>query len=139
MLDEILNKVFHKAQFWVHYFLILMWLTYFMNAKKMILQIMLTPQVPIFVVLTHSHCHFWIIKGWIATKVFNWFVNNHIKASSGKCHLLLNTKSLDVGSIDGMQITSSNDRMQITSGTAETLLGITNDSAKFWKWSICHI
>ena len=53
-----------------------------------------------------------------------------MKANSGKCHLLLNSKSLDVGSIDGMQITSS---------TAETLLGITTDSAKFWKSSICHM
>ena len=62
-----------------------------------------------------------------------------MKANSGKCHLLLNTKSLDVGSINGMQITSSSDRMQITSSTAEPLLGITIDSVKFWKWSICHM
>ena len=42
-----------------------------------------------------------------------------MKANSGKCYLLLNTKSPEVVSIDGIQITSS---------TAETLLGITIDS-----------
>ena len=42
-----------------------------------------------------------------------------MKAYPGKCHLLLSTKSSEVVSIDGMQITSS---------TAETLLGITIDS-----------
>ena len=55
----------------------------------------------------------------ISTKVFNWFGNNHMKANPGKCHLLLSTKSPEVVSIDGIQITSS---------TAETLLGITIDS-----------
>ena len=44
-----------------------------------------------------------------------------MKASPGKCHVLLSTKSPQVVSIDGIQITSS---------TAETLLGITIDSAK---------
>ena len=52
----------------------------------------------------------------ISTKIFNWFGNNHMKANLGKCHLLLSTKSLEVVSID---------RVQITSSTAETLLGIT--------------
>ena len=42
-----------------------------------------------------------------------------MKASPGKCHLLLSTNSPEVVSIDGMQITSS---------TAETVLGITIDS-----------
>ena len=42
-----------------------------------------------------------------------------MKANPGKCHLLLSTKRPDVLSIDGIQITSS---------TAETLLGITIDS-----------
>ena len=42
-----------------------------------------------------------------------------MKASPVKCHLSLSTKSPEVLSIDGMQITSS---------TAETLLGITIDS-----------
>ena len=42
-----------------------------------------------------------------------------MKANQGKCHLLLSTKSPEVVSIDGIQITSS---------TAETLLGITIDS-----------
>ena len=55
----------------------------------------------------------------ISTKVFNWFGNNHMKANPGKCHLLLSTKSPEVVSIDGIQITSS---------TAETLLDITIDS-----------
>ena len=55
----------------------------------------------------------------ISTKVFNWFGNNHMKANWGKCHLLLSTKSPEVVSINEIQITSS---------TAETLLGITIDS-----------
>ena len=42
-----------------------------------------------------------------------------MKANQGKCHLLLTTKSPEVVPIDGVQITSS---------TAETLLGITIDS-----------
>ena len=42
-----------------------------------------------------------------------------MKDNPGKCHLLLSTKSPEVVSIDGMQITSS---------TSETLLGITIDS-----------
>ena len=42
-----------------------------------------------------------------------------MKANPGKCHLLLSTKSPEVVSIDGTQITSS---------TAETSLGITTDS-----------
>ena len=42
-----------------------------------------------------------------------------MKASPGKCHLLISTKSPEVVSIDGIQITSS---------TAETLLGITINS-----------
>ena len=54
-----------------------------------------------------------------SAKVFNWFGNNHMKANRGKCHLLLSTKSPEVVSIDGIQMTSS---------TAETLLGITIDS-----------
>ena len=55
----------------------------------------------------------------IPTKVFNWFCNNHMKANPGKCHLLLSTKSPEVVSID---------EIQIKSGTAENLLGITIDS-----------
>ena len=53
----------------------------------------------------------------ISSKVFNWFVNNHMKVNPGKCDLLLilSTKSPEVVSIDEMQITSS---------TVETLLGI---------------
>ena len=38
-----------QGSIWVHYFLILIWLTYFVNAKKMILQAMLTTQLPIHV------------------------------------------------------------------------------------------
>ena len=41
-----------------------------------------------------------------------------MKANPGKCHLLLSTKSPEVASTDGIQITSSN---------IETLLGITID------------
>ena len=80
-----------------------------MNAKKMILQTMLTTQLPIHVLLT------------FATKVFNWFGfgNNHMKTNPGICHILLSTKSPEIVSIDGIQITPS---------TAETLLGITIDS-----------
>ena len=42
-----------------------------------------------------------------------------MKANPDKCHLLLSTKSPEVVSIDGIQITTS---------TAETLLGITINS-----------
>ena len=55
----------------------------------------------------------------ISTKLLNWFGSNHMKANPGKCHLLHSTESLEVVSIDGIQITSS---------TAEILLGITIDS-----------
>ena len=47
-----------------------------------------------------------------------------MKANPGNCHLLLSTKSPEVVSIDGMQITST---------TAETLLGITIDSELNFK------
>ena len=50
-----------------------------------------------------------------------------MKANPGKCHLLLGTKSPEVVSIDGKQITSS---------TAETLHWL---RAKLWKSSMCHI
>ena len=55
----------------------------------------------------------------ISTKIFNWFGNNHMKANPGKYHILLSTKSPELVSIDGIQITSS---------TEETILGITIDS-----------
>ena len=55
----------------------------------------------------------------ISAKIFNWFGNTHRKVNPGKCHLLLSTKSPEVISIDGIQITSS---------IAETLLSITIDS-----------
>ena len=54
----------------------------------------------------------------ISTKVFNWFGNNHMNANPGKCYLLLSTKIPEVVSID---------RIQITSRTAETRLGMTID------------
>ena len=55
----------------------------------------------------------------ISTKVFNWFGNSHMKANPGKYNLLHSIESPEFVSIDGIQITSS---------TAETLLGITTDS-----------
>ena len=51
--------------------------------------------------------------------VFNWFGNNNVKANPSKCQVLLSTKSLEVVSMNGIQITSR---------TAETLLDITIDS-----------
>ena len=42
----------------------------------------------------------------ISTKVFNWFSNNHVNANPGKCYLLLRTRTPEVVSIDGTQITS---------------------------------
>ena len=92
-----------------------------MNAKKMILQTMLTTQLHILVVLTFllSFLNYRISTKDISTKVFHWFGNNHMKANPGKCHLFLGTKRPEVISIDGIQITSS---------TAKTLLDITIDS-----------
>ena len=52
----------------------------------------------------------------MSIKVFNWFGNNHVKANPGKCHQLLCPEVVYI------------DRIQITSSTAETLLGITIDS-----------
>ena len=92
-----------------------------MNAKKMILETMLTTQLHIFVVLSLL----WYIPTVISelhdilTKVFDWFANNHMKANPDKCHLLVSTKNLEVVSIDVIQTTSS---------TSENLLGITADS-----------
>ena len=54
-----------------------------------------------------------------------------MKANPGKCHPLLSTKSPEVVSIDGIQITSS---------TAETLIKYYYwIRAKLWKSSICHM
>ena len=88
-----------------------------MNAKEMILQTMLMTQLLILVVLTFplSFLNYRVSQ----QKFFNWFGNNHMKANSGKYHLLLSTKSSEVVSIDGIQIISS---------TAKTLSGITIDS-----------
>ena len=57
----------------------------------------------------------------ISTKVFNWFGKNYMKTNSGKLHVLFSTENpiLKVAYIDGIQITSS---------TAETLLGNAIDS-----------
>ena len=41
----------------------------------------------------------------ISTTAFNWFGNTHIAANTDKCHLFLSTKSPEVVSIDGIQIT----------------------------------
>ena len=60
----------------------------------------------------------------ISTNVFNWFGNNHMKANPGECHLILSTKSPEVVSIDGIQITSS---------AAKTLSGITIESELNFK------
>ena len=64
-----------------------------------------------------SELHFSILN--ISKKDFNWFDNNHMKVNRDKCHQLLSTEILEVVSTEGIQITSS---------TAETLLGITIDS-----------
>ena len=53
-----------------------------------------------------------------------------MKANPGKRHLLLGTKSPEVVSIDGKQITSS---------TAESLLGITIDSELNFENHLCAI
>ena len=50
--------------------------------KKITLQTMLTIQL---LICVH-------IPTVISKIVFNWFGNNHMKASPGKCHLLLSTK-----------------------------------------------
>ena len=75
-----------------------------MNAKKVILQALLTTQVHIVVVLTFQ-LSFQLQD--ISTTAFDWFGNNHITANPDKCHLFLSTKSPEVVSIDGIQITSS--------------------------------
>ena len=43
----------------------------------------------------------------ISTTAFNWFGNTHITANTDICHLFLSTKSPEVVSIDGIQITFS--------------------------------
>ena len=75
-----------------------------MNATKMILQTRLTTHLPIHVVLTLPLL---VLNYRLSTYVFNWFDNNHLKANPGKCHLLRSTKSPEVVSIDGIQITTS--------------------------------
>ena len=75
-----------------------------MNATKMILQTRLTTHLPIHVVLTLPLLG---LNYRLSTYVFNWFDNNHLKANPGKCHLLRSTKSPEVVSIDGIQITTS--------------------------------
>ena len=54
-----------------------------------------------------------------ANKIFHWFDNNHLKANSGKSHLLLSTKTSINVSIGDVSLTTS---------TTETLLGIKFDS-----------
>ena len=75
-----------------------------MNATKMILQTRLTTHLPIHVVLTLPLL---VLNYRLSTYVFNWFDNNHLKANPGKWHLLRSTKSPEVVSIDGIQITTS--------------------------------
>ena len=55
----------------------------------------------------------------ISNKLFHWFHHNHLKANSGKCHLLLSSKTLTDVSIGYASLTTS---------TKETLLGILIDS-----------
>ena len=63
-----------------------------MNVKTLILKTILTAQLPVLVLLTFPLP----------------FLNyRHMKANPGKCHLLLITKSPEVVSIDGIQITSN--------------------------------
>ena len=111
VLDWILNAVFHKVQFWVHYSLIIIWLTYIMNAKKLIFQTMLTTKLPLYALLTFPRS--------FLNYGLKWSGNNHVKANLGKCQLWLSIKSSKVVSIDGVQRISS---------TAKNLLGITVDS-----------
>ena len=54
-----------------------------------------------------------------SAKVFNWFGSNYMNSNLVQCDLLLSTKSPEVVSIDAIQITSN---------TAESLLGFTIDS-----------
>ena len=85
-----------------------------MNATKMILQTRLTTHLPIHVVLTLPLLG---LNYRLSTYVFNWFDNNHLKANPGKCHLLRSTKSPEVVSIDGIQITTSAAEPLITINT----------------------
>ena len=64
----------------------------------------------------------------ISTNVFNWFGINHLKANPGKLYLLRSTKSPEylLLSTKSPEVVST-DEIQITSSTAETLLGITID------------
>ena len=54
-----------------------------------------------------------------ATKLFHCFKNNHLKANSGKSHILLGTNKLEIVSIDGIPLAAS---------SHEKLLGVTIDS-----------
>ena len=85
-----------------------------MNATKMILQTRLTTHLPIHVVLTLPLL---VLNYRLSTYVFNWFDNNHLKANPGKCHLLRSTKSPEVVSVDGIQITTSAAEPLITINT----------------------
>ena len=80
----------------------------------MILQTRLTTHLPIHVVLTLPLL---VLNYRLSTYVFNWFDNNHLKANPGKCHLLRSTKSPEVVSIDGIQITTSAAEPLITINT----------------------
>ena len=105
VLDQILNTVFHKAQFWVHHFLVLILLTYFMNEKKKILQTMLTTQLPIRMVLS------FLLS----------FLNYRVCQQKFLMGLVIIIWK-------PIQVNVTYYLIQITSSTAETLLGITIDS-----------
>ena len=84
-----------------------------MSTKKIILQTILTSQLPIHVLLIFPLS---FLNYSLSQKLFNWFGNNHMKANPGKCRLLLSTKSPKVVSIDGIQITSTETPLGITIG-----------------------
>ena len=79
VLDQILNTVFHKGKFWVHYFLIMIDLFYECEENDManyaddINPYSCGTDIP----TANSELQD------ISTKIFNWFANNHIKATPG--------------------------------------------------------
>ena len=54
-----------------------------------------------------------------AIKLFCWFKNNHLKANTGKSHILLSSKKPEIVSVDGISLAAS---------SHEKLLGVIKDS-----------